>query len=285
MPRSHPRRPLVLLVVAGLTVGAAVVGTRWAVDELAPARCVFTAADQEVRLTPEQAANAATIAAVAGRRGLPPRATTIALATAIQESKLRNLRYGDADSQGLFQQRPSQGWGTVAQVTDAVYASNAFYDVLVQVEDWETGVVTEVAQEVQRSAFPDAYADHEGEGRVLASVLTGQEGRATLLDCRLGDPTGTGSPAELADKVSAQLGLEPVTDGTRVSIETGDTARAWSVATWAVSHATSERVVSVQVDGMRWDRRSRGFVESGNDDDGGAVTGTLSPTTVVVEVG
>lgn len=284
MPRSRSTGPVILIVTAGLIAGGALVGVRWLTDELAPTRCLFTAADQEVRLTPEQAANAATIAGVAGRRGLPPRATTIALATAIQESKLRNLRYGDADSQGLFQQRPSQGWGTVEQVTDAVYASNAFFDVLVQVEDWETGVVTEVAQEVQRSAFPDAYADHEWEGRVLASVLTGQEGRGTRLDCQLDDPSGAGSPAALREKIDAQLGLESVAQGRRVQVEAGDPARAWATATWAVSHAVSEQVVRVEVDGMRWDRRSGTFAEAPpNDDDGGAVT--ESPTAVVIELG
>src|SRR5690606_4568531 len=132
-----------VVAVSGL---GAVLGTRWLVDEVRPDRCLVQVGDTTVRLTPEQTANAATITAVSVARGLPPRAATIALATAIQESKLRNLRYGDADSQGLFQQRPSQGWGSVAQVTDPVHASGAFYDALVQVPGWESGVVTEVAQ-------------------------------------------------------------------------------------------------------------------------------------------
>ncbi|KUG59406.1 hypothetical protein AVL62_06965 [Serinicoccus chungangensis] len=280
MPRSTVSRLLVPALVVGLTATGAVLGTRWAAAELAPARCTFSAADREVRLTPEQAANAATIAAVAVRRGLPPRAATIALATAIQESKLRNLRYGDADSQGLFQQRPSQGWGTVEQVTDPVYASDAFYDALVEVRGWDEGVVTEVAQEVQRSAFPDAYADHEWEGRVLASVLTGQEGAGTALDCRLGGRAGTGSAQEVADKAAAQLGLTGRPDGRLVLLEAGDPARAWAAATWAVSHAQAEEIVRVQVQGRVWDRASGTWSDA---DDDGAANG--SPTTVVVEVG
>ncbi|WP_298750720.1 hypothetical protein [uncultured Serinicoccus sp.] len=280
MPRSTVSRLLVPALVIGLTATGAVLGTRWAAAELAPARCTFSAADREVRLTPEQAANAATIAAVAVQRGLPPRAATIALATAIQESKLRNLRYGDADSQGLFQQRPSQGWGTVEQVTDPVYASNAFYDELIEVRGWDEGVVTEVAQEVQRSAFPDAYADHEWEGRVLASVLTGQEGTGTALDCRLGGRAGPGSTTEVADEAAAQLGLAGRTDGRVVLLDAGDPARAWAAATWAVAHAQAEDIVRVQVQGRVWDRSSGTWSDA---DDDGAASG--SPTTVVVEVG
>ena len=82
----------------------------------------------------EQSGNAALIAAVAVQRGLPARAATIALATAYQESDLRNLEYGDRDSLGLFQQRPSQGWGTREEILDPHYAAGAFYDALVQVD-------------------------------------------------------------------------------------------------------------------------------------------------------
>src|SRR3954447_12956838 len=124
-------------------------------------------------IDPDQAGNAAIIAAVARKRGLPARAASIGIAAAIQESKLRNIEYGDRDSLGLFQQRPSQGWGTRKQITNPVYATNAFYDVLAKVDGYETMEITEVAQKVQRSAFPDAYADHEPEARVIASALTG----------------------------------------------------------------------------------------------------------------
>ena len=100
----------------------------------------------------------AVIAAVAQRRGLPPRAVTIALATAIQESKLRNITYGDRDSVGLFQQRPSQGWGNREQILDPAYAANRFYDALVRIEGYEDMRITEIAQRVQRSAEPKASA-------------------------------------------------------------------------------------------------------------------------------
>ncbi|MGX5655118.1 hypothetical protein ACWKWC_10140 [Geodermatophilus nigrescens] len=116
-----------------------------------------TVPSTSVTLTGEQWTNAQTIAAVGKERGLPERAIVIALATAMQESTLRNLDYGDRDSLGLFQQRPSQGWGTPAQVQDPVYAAGQFYDRLVRVPNWETGELTLVADAVQRSAFPLAY--------------------------------------------------------------------------------------------------------------------------------
>ena len=113
------------------------------------------------------------IAAVGVRRGLPARAVSIALATAFQESKLRNLDHGDRDSLGIFQQRPSQGWGTTAQVRDPYYASNAFYDVLAKIDGFQTMRITEAAQQVQRSGYPEAYEPHAADARALASALTG----------------------------------------------------------------------------------------------------------------
>ncbi|MGE3286065.1 MAG: C40 family peptidase [Pseudonocardia sp.] len=125
-----------------------------------------TAAD----LSDEQRRNAATIIAVARERQAPPRAWVIALATAMQESTLRNIAYGDRDSLGLFQQRPSQGWGSPAQVLDPVYSTSIFIDKLIQVPRWDELPVTVAAQTVQRSAFPDAYAKWE----TLATDLVAQ---------------------------------------------------------------------------------------------------------------
>jgi hypothetical protein len=130
----------------------------------------------------EQIANARTIAAVARDRGLSERAVVIALATAKQESQLINLDYGDRDSLGLFQQRPSMGWGTPAQVRTPAYAAAKFLDRLVQVPDWQTRRLTDVAQTVQRSAFPEAYQKHEGMARALAAALADDD-RASLT-CR-----------------------------------------------------------------------------------------------------
>lgn len=135
-----------------------------------------------VDLTLEQAENAALITAIAVQRGLPARAASIALATAYQESEILNIEHGDRDSVGLFQQRPSQGWGTVEEILDPVYSTNAFYDGLVEVEGYESMEITAAAQAVQRSAYPDAYADHEADGRALASALTGNHEAAFWCD-------------------------------------------------------------------------------------------------------
>ena len=161
--------PAALLIVAVL---AAVAWDTQAdrVPPLATAECTLPGAS--LNLTAEQVTNARTIAQVARDRGLPDRAIVIALATAQQESRLRNLDYGDRDSLGLFQQRPSQGWGTEAQVQDPVYSAGKFYDGLVRVPNWETGRLTESADSVQRSAFPEAYAQWETMATELSAALT-----------------------------------------------------------------------------------------------------------------
>ena len=147
----------------------------------------------------EQARWVTLMSAIAQRRGLPPRATTIAIATAFQESKIHNIDYGDRDSVGLFQQRPSQGWGTRAQLMNPTYAINAFYDALVKVNGYETMVITDAAQRVQLSGFPGAYAQHEDYARALASALRGYSAAAFTLqhqpDRRWAHGSGQPGPA------------------------------------------------------------------------------------------
>ena len=150
-------------------------GVGWASRDEAPAGgppgTPCTVVGTTVRLTPAQAANVESIAAVARDRDLHPRAIVIALATAQQESRLRNLDHGDRDSLGLFQQRPSQGWGTAAQVQDPAYAAGEFFERLVQVPRWKTRRLTEAAQMVQRSGFPYAYQQWEPMARALTRAL------------------------------------------------------------------------------------------------------------------
>jgi hypothetical protein len=178
-------------VVAGVVALALLAVGGWyairkdALPFLAPDQCTAEVSGHAVVLDPSQARYAGLIAATAVERGLPARAASIALAAAYQESDLHNLRGGDRDSAGLFQQRPSQGWGTEAEVRDPVYATNAFYDALVQVDGYEQLEITVAAQEVQRSGFPDAYAEHEADARALASALTGNSPAG--FSCRLGD--------------------------------------------------------------------------------------------------
>jgi hypothetical protein len=168
---------------AGLVAVAVLIALAWRADGAPPPPgSVPTCAlpGSAVTITPEQATNAAIIAGVAWERGLPDRAVVIALATAQQESGLRNIDYGDRDSLGLFQQRPSQGWGTEEQVQDPQYAAGQFLDRLVQVPGWQTGRLTEVAQTVQRSGFPEAYQKHEPMAIDLTAALRAGEGE---LDC------------------------------------------------------------------------------------------------------
>jgi murein DD-endopeptidase MepM/ murein hydrolase activator NlpD len=123
----------------------------------------------------EQIRNAAIIINTGADLKLPPRAWVIAVATAIQESRLTNLGHlgtaNDHDSLGLFQQRPSAGWGTPAQVRDPVYASRKFYEKLQTVNGWERMSLTRAAQRVQRSAYPNAYAKHESLATEVVNLL------------------------------------------------------------------------------------------------------------------
>ncbi|WP_186781600.1 MULTISPECIES: C40 family peptidase [unclassified Streptomyces] len=109
----------------------------------------------------EQVPNAKTIQATGVAMNIPARGQVVALATALQESGLRNLTYGDRDSLGLFQQRPSMGWGTAKEILDPVHASTKFYEGLRKVSGWQSLSVTQAAQAVQKSGFPDAYAKWE----------------------------------------------------------------------------------------------------------------------------
>jgi hypothetical protein len=180
MPTSARRRRrrlgvtlLALLVGVALVVGVLLVVDRGVVRLPGAEHCQARSGATVVDLSLEQAENATLISALAVRRGLPARAASIALATAFQESKLQNLDHGDRDSVGLFQQRPSQGWGTAAQIRRPVYAINKFYDALTEIDGYQTMRITEAAQEVQRSGFPEAYQDHAADSRALASALTG----------------------------------------------------------------------------------------------------------------
>ncbi|WP_412538676.1 M23 family metallopeptidase [Longispora sp. K20-0274] len=128
----------------------------------------------------DQVANANVIITTGMRMQVPPRGWVIALATAMQESGLRNLGNlgdrNDHDSLGLFQQRPSAGWGTPEQIMDPAYASAKFYDKLLAIKDWQNLPLTVAAQKVQISAFPEAYAKHETAAAELVTALTGMTG-------------------------------------------------------------------------------------------------------------
>jgi hypothetical protein len=150
-------------------------------------------------LDAEQLANVRIIVDVGASMGVDARGRTIAIATALQESTLHNLNHGDADSLGLFQQRPSMGWGTAAQIMDPRYSSGKFYQALLTVRGWETLPLTIAAQAVQRSGFPLAYAKWEP----LAAKLAGIDGGTFCPDFASGlpdDATGAMLRAALAQQ-------------------------------------------------------------------------------------
>lgn len=232
------------------------------------------------RLTPEQMMNAATIAAVGIGRGMPERAVTIALATAIQESSLRNIDYGDRDSLGLFQQRPSQGWGTPEEIMDPTYSAGIFYDHLAEVPGYTRLPLTVAAQRVQRSGFPQAYAKHEPGATLLAAALTGRSTATLSCQGRPGATRPAGPDAvrsalardfgqDVMQEVGAEVGAGPSpapgrtpdTAGRTVTLPVpADTAaaarsarqRGWQLAHWAVANASALHIERVSYAGHEW---------------------------------
>ncbi|MEU1127018.1 hypothetical protein ABZ371_26400 [Streptomyces sp. NPDC005899] len=219
-------------------------------------------------MSPEQAANAATISAVGTTRGMPERAVTIALATALQESALRNIEHGDRDSLGLFQQRPSQGWGTPAEILDPVHASGEFYRHLAEVPGYSRLPLTVAAQRVQKSGFPQAYAKHEPDATLLSAALTGRAPATLTCSPPTATAAGPGDAAEVrADLVRAfGRGVLPAT-GTAGAASAGTVSvpvpatteagggasrRGWELAHWAVARASTLRIDRVSYAGRVW---------------------------------
>ncbi|OLL69910.1 putative secreted protein [Pseudonocardia sp. Ae168_Ps1] len=190
-----------------------------------------------------QRANAQVIVETGQRMQAPARAQWVALATAMQESTLNNLEGGDRDSGGLFQQRPSQGWGTREQITDPAYAAEQFYAHLLALPGWAAMPLTEAAQAVQRSAFPDAYAKWEQAAADLLGEL-GSAAPGESVDSLVCAPAGApgalpgGAPAApgVAGTVLAfaaeQLGKPYVWGATGPDTYdcSGLTMRAWQAA-------------------------------------------------------
>ncbi|WP_243718443.1 hypothetical protein [Actinomadura sp. 7K534] len=226
--------------------------------------CEVTASAGKMSLDLEQGANAATIAAVAFRKRLPERAVVIAYATAIQESHIRNLPGGDRDSVGMFQQRPSQGWGTPDKLRDPVVSTSKFFDALVQVKDYLDHDLHIAAQEVQRSADGEAYAQHEDEGGLLAAAFTGREpGTARCwfppdkrTDSRRPDALremrrAFGSRLQVSGPGALAAGAASDPESWN-SVKVGNAREGWAAATWAVTHAQVYGLTEVRFAGKHW---------------------------------
>lgn len=193
--------PLALALAVALAGGATISSTDVAAAAVAytcngPAVNAGTSIGTSQSLSAEQLGNAQTIYDVGVGLGIPPFGEEIAIATAMQESSLINLTTAtNYDSLGLFQQRPSQGWGTPPELTNPTYASEKFYEALEQVNGWQSLPLTVAAQAVQHSAYPDAYAKYESLAASLVHTFAG----TTAADCSTNDGDGqtTTSPAQL----------------------------------------------------------------------------------------
>ncbi|MER5281316.1 hypothetical protein ABT025_37160 [Streptomyces sp. NPDC002809] len=281
--RRHTARSRRLRIVAAFAVLVAVAGyltVQYVTGSRGSDQCTVRSADgsageeRTYRLSSEQAANAATISAVGTTRGMPERAVTIALATALQESGLRNIEHGDRDSLGLFQQRPSQGWGTEKQILDPVYSAGKFYEHLAEVPGYSRLPLTVAAQRVQRSGFPQAYAKHEPDAALLAAALTGRT--PTALNCEPPRSTaGTGGMTEVRASLVRSFGkavlpsedaagTEPPAAGATagvlsVPVDTalrsgkgGAPQRGWELAHWAVAQSEALGIDEVAYAGKQW---------------------------------
>ncbi len=248
-----------VLVCGSLVAGAYYVLTTFEpLDTTPPPEpgCRLDMADDTYAMDPRQAVSAATVGGVAFSRDLPPEAVTIAYATVWQESAFYNLEYGDRDSLGLFQQRPSQEWGDPQDILDPVYASGAFYDELVEVNGWDTIPVFEAAQAVQHSADGYAYDQHEQLSARMADVFTGALGPAmtcwydaeTVESLRSGQADVVGAEEEMARVFGTDPSSLPL-DGEQEP-RTGDLG--WAMALWAVAHAEEYGLTSVSYGDQRW---------------------------------
>jgi hypothetical protein len=228
-----------------------------------PPGCQAGTGVQAIDLDPEQAQVAATIAGVAARHRLPRQAVTIALAAALQESKLRNLDYGDRDSVGIFQQRPSEGWGSPAQLQDPVYATTKFYAALAKVHGYAAMPVYQAAQEVQHSADGSAYRQWTDIAGQLTGYFTGKSphgvscwytpaGQANLAGAerQLGQTFGP------AGRKAVVVRITTVRSGQKNKGSTAvlhvQRAAGWTVASWLVSHAQAYHLTQIRYAGFSW---------------------------------
>ena len=251
-------------MIATSVLAALAVGVYLVVRSLGPvigpvligSGCSAAAPDQSVLLDTQQAGIAATIAGVAHQESMPRAAVIIAYATAMQESKLHDLTYGDQDSVGVFQQRPSQGWGPARKLENPIYATTKFFRALKAVHGYQTMPVYQAAQAVQRSADGSAYIQYERMAAEMTSAFTGQRSHAVYcwslgpsprhpdvdaITEGLGSTFGQAT-ASLARAGAAHTMLVPI----------GYTKLGWEVASWMVTHSSKYGIHQVRFDGYQW---------------------------------
>jgi hypothetical protein len=217
-----------------------------------PTSCTAADGSQQIPLSVSQAAIATTIAGVAARREMPARAVTIAYAAALQESKLANLDYGDRDSVGVFQQRPSEGWGTPREIEDPVYATGRFFAALAEVPGYLHMPVYQAAQAVQRSADGYAYDQYATVAGQMAAAFTGALPHAVW--CYYAEPTGKARLAAADQALTSTFGTMPSqrAGDPAVAVLAGRHRLGWAVAAWLVCHASSYGIKDVSYQGYDW---------------------------------
>ncbi len=247
---------VVLAAVVGLVVAVQNWNTGLPLQFPLIGRACTVRADGQVTLDAQQMANAATITAVGIRNKMPERGIVVALATAYQESGLENLSHGDRDSVGLFQQRPSQGWGDADVLQDPRTAADKFYRSLKKIKGWKDMRVTDAAQKVQRSAYPEAYEKWADEAAVLARALNGKATGAVACTYT-GEPVRRGAAA--VEALRRQLRLDwgkpalSADDGAAaVSVDVRDARGGWRYAHWLVAHASDNGVERVRYADLEW---------------------------------
>jgi hypothetical protein len=252
--RSRPLRRTALLAI--LILVAAVAGyLDYRHVTLTTTGCEANGGGQAVTLDTDQAAIAATIAGVADARRLPAGAVTIAYATAMQESHMHNLDYGDLDSLGVFQQRPSQGWGTPRQITDPVYATGKFFAALVKVPHYLRIPLDQAAQDVQHSADGAAYANYQAQAAVMSGAFTGQRPHAVW--CWY-PGTAAGQSAQITPmrgqllRTFGKLAVRPDGSPADAQVPVARVATGWTVASWMVTHAATYKISNVRYAGFQW---------------------------------
>jgi hypothetical protein len=274
-----------------LLLGAAVYGILRTFGHMAatppPPGCQAGTGAQALSLDTDQAGIAATIAGVAARHKLPRRAVTIAYAAALQESGMHNLAYGDRDSVGVFQQRPSQGWGTASQLTDPIYATTRFFAALVRVPDYTKLPVDQAAQDVQRSADGSAYQQYAQVAAQLSGYFTGAAphavscwftpaGQADLTAAAQGMAQAFGP-----DGGGAVVGITTVRSGQKkssVAVVRAQQDLAWTAAGWLVANAEQYGIRQVRYAGYDWNaaQGTMGWQrESRTQGPGGPARGTI----------
>ena len=251
---SGSRRPRAaaagIVVLVALAVGYLAIQHRMATERATA--CLAGSGNNALALTVSQAGIASTIAGVASKRAMPVRAVAIAYAAALQESKLSDLPYGDRDSVGVFQQRPSQGWGSKRQIENPVYASSRFLAALAAVPGYLHMPIYAAAQAVQRSADGSAYSQYAGIGTDLAKAFTGNSPHAVW--CSYGAPVGKARLPAAARALTSTYGplRSKYTHDPSASIAVREPQQGWSVAGWLVSHAASYGITYVRFRGYEW---------------------------------